>query len=718
MPEAPVPTPLVTAAEISRLAQVTRATVSNWRKRHNDFPVAVGGTDTSPAYDLDAVTAWLAANERLPAADPVDALRTAVRLVPSDAVGYVLPLVLAASRLDAAGLDRLRALDGAEFDRCCEELAAERASEMPRDTRTQVQGSFGGSELRRAVLDCVRAGRIDAMLTVLEYSERDSAPARGQYATPEPLAALLADLATAGLDEPVRSGFDPACGTGTLLAALRSHGVDTLAGQDLLAAQAAQSLVVLALGTDAPSDKVRIAAGDSLRADAFPALRADAVVGNPPYGDVDWGQEELAYDERWAYGVPAAKESELAWLQHSLAHLRPGGRAVLLLPPAVAGRPSGRRIRAELVRRGTLRAVVALPAGAAPPAHISLHAWVLERPADELASAGPVLFVDASRDQDGGAVRLSGSQGTPVGGRIKAQWQELHESVMGAWRAFEDRPGLARVVPAIDLLDDTVDLTPQRHVPSAAHARAPQEIARGAQAAWDSLRTAATALAGTGGAFGAGAWPPAARTEPRAWRLATVGDLVRGGALTLVRGASAVPRGTGDTEDGGARPVLTAKDLARGEGPSETVATVGDRMKLGPEVAAGDIVISEIVHGRMSVLVAGAPEDGALLGTHLVALRPDEQRLDPHFLAGFLATPDNLGRAVSGSTVMRLDPRRLQVPLVPLAEQQRYGEAFRALRRLSDTAKRVAALGEDATQQLTWGLTSGALAPPQHPDIP
>lgn len=88
----------------------------------------------------------------------------------------------------------------------------------------------------------------------------------------------------------------------------------------------------LALGTEGPSEQLTSRAGDSLRADAFPGLRADVVVCNPPYGDSDWGQEELSYDERWAYGVPTAKDSELAWLQHCLAHLRPGGRAVLLLP--------------------------------------------------------------------------------------------------------------------------------------------------------------------------------------------------------------------------------------------------------------------------------------------------------------------------------------------------------------------------------------------------
>ena len=40
----------------------------------------------------------------------------------------------------------------------------------------------------------------------------------------------------------------------------------------------------------------------------------------------------------------------------------------MLMPAAAAGRRSGRRIRARLLRSGALRAVITLPAGAAPKA--------------------------------------------------------------------------------------------------------------------------------------------------------------------------------------------------------------------------------------------------------------------------------------------------------------------------------------------------------------
>lgn len=60
--EAPDP---INLAMIGHLAGVGRAAVVTWRRRHADFPRPTGGTDESPTFALDAVTAWLAAH-RIP----------------------------------------------------------------------------------------------------------------------------------------------------------------------------------------------------------------------------------------------------------------------------------------------------------------------------------------------------------------------------------------------------------------------------------------------------------------------------------------------------------------------------------------------------------------------------------------------------------------------------------------------------------------------------
>jgi N-6 DNA Methylase len=49
-----------------------------------------------------------------------------------------------------------------------------------------------------------------------------------------------------------------------------------------------------------------IAQGDSFHADAFPDLKADYVLANPPFNDSDWRGELLRNDKRWVYGTPPA----------------------------------------------------------------------------------------------------------------------------------------------------------------------------------------------------------------------------------------------------------------------------------------------------------------------------------------------------------------------------------------------------------------------------
>ncbi|WP_333754035.1 HsdM family class I SAM-dependent methyltransferase, partial [Streptomyces sp. IBSBF 2394] len=268
--------------------------------------------------------------------------------------------------------------------------------------------------------------------------------------TPDPLADLMAELAG-----PARTVLDPACGTGSLLraAATAARPGQEIYGQDSDSALAALTALRLALSKDAA---VRIAAGDSLRADARPGLRADAALCHPPFNERNWGHDELAYDPRWEYGFPARTESELAWVQHALARVRDGGTVVVLMPPAAASRRSGRRVRADLLRRGALRAVIALPAGAAPPYNLPLHLWVLRRP--ERAPAQPALLL-ADTGQFAGE------------GRGGPDWRSVRETVLDAWSAFDrtgrldERPGPARCLPVIELLDDDVDLAPARHLP-------------------------------------------------------------------------------------------------------------------------------------------------------------------------------------------------------------------------------------------------------------
>ncbi|MEU6862803.1 N-6 DNA methylase [Streptomyces sp. NPDC046876] len=707
----PETTAHVTAAEISRIAGVTRATVSNWRRRHADFPHPSGGTDTSPLYDLGAVQAWLGSRGHTQVADPREELRTAVRFQASDPdrttgrIGFVLTLARRSPDETAALAD----LTDAELvARAAEEVAGLLAS-LPGPVPASPTFSASDGPTLRAILRCVREEGGSAALAVLAERELEDSAATGVYGTPEPLTRLVTEL----LPARVARVLDPACGSGALLAAAAERGATTLLGQDSVPVQAQRTAVGLSLA--APRAEVTVRIGDSLRADAFDGLTADAVVCNPPYGDRDWGHDELAYDPRWAYGVPGRSESELAWVQHCLAHLAPGGRAVLILPPATASRPSGRRVRAELVRGGAVRAVVALPAGAAPPLHVGLQLWVLQRPEPGGPERKSVLFVDVAGSPGSGAGEQAAGSPRTGSSRAPIDWAGLTAQALAHWDAFTAdpdgfaaEPGTARAVPVVDLLDDLVDLTPARQVRISRTDVDPAELSTRTETGRRELTAAARSLLDAADITGWTAPGGAARE----WRTATASDLARGGALALLR---TVPDTKGPEPEGAAppsaAPVLTGADIARGTGPTGDPAELRSAAP-APVIAAGDVLVRAIAGGTGPMArVADETDAGALLGPQVHILRPDPTRLDSWFLAGFISSEENIAGASTGSTVLHVAPGRLRVPLLPLDEQRRYGEAFRHVHGLRARARQAARLAEETAALLTDGLTGGALLP-------
>ncbi|WP_017586980.1 N-6 DNA methylase [Nocardiopsis ganjiahuensis] len=669
--------PQVTAADIARIARVSRTTVSNWRRRHEDFPQPVGGSGNRALFDRAGVEEWLARSDRMPERAPHERVWELMRVVDDgnadlgEAVAAVHELLFCLSRGDppvaGAAEERLGAYPGGPGLVSAVRGAArtpERARELSGHLHAAYLGSLGGKA----------------------------------HITPEPLARLMADLA----DVRGAEVFDPACGTGTLLRTASRDGAVGLYGQEAgeVMARLAQALVGLV-----PSGALgRIAAGDSLTADAFSDRLFDAVLCNPPFNQRDWGADRLAYDERWAYGVPPRSESELAWVQHCLAHTRPGGRVVVLMPPAAASRPPGRRIRRELLRRGALSAVIGLPAGAAAPLHVGLHLWVLRQPAADAAPAR-VFFVDAGSGQEGEE-------------RLPLDWEALRDGVGGAWRAFLDAsekaadvPGFCGAVPVVELLDDAVDLTPQRHLPVTAPEVSGQEAHRWAGKA---RRRLLRALEDTSTSAPGQGW---AAREAGEWRITTVADLARSGALVLHR-APASGTGPSTEDDTGTGPrVLTLSDVLGGDSPSGRLAAEpehGEQTREPVEIRLGDVVVPSALarRGPSRSRVVSDTDAGAVLGANLHLLRPDPAHIDPWFLAGFLEDEDNLRRAGLGSTIVRVDLRRLGVPLLPLEEQRRYGAAFRELHEFHVHLDRAREAAGELGERLTSGLRAGLLAPP------
>ncbi|MET9495038.1 N-6 DNA methylase [Streptomyces sp. NPDC006552] len=690
----------VTAAGIARLAGVGRAAVSNWRRRHADFPKPVGGTDTSPSFALTEVEEWLRAQGKLAEvplrervwqqlaghpAGPVTALLhagSALLLVHDRPTEW---LALAAADDDALAERLPAALESVLTPRFGHPTERALPTPAPRRLQPSVPLIRGAAEL---------AAELGARATFAFLLGRHLDANPRQYTlTPPGPAELMAALAG-----PAATALDPACGTGALLRAVRALAPrpgQRLYGQDATAELAALAALRLALdGRDdqAAAPAIRTTAADTLRHDALGDVRADVVLAHPPFNERGWGHDELAYDPRWEYGFPARTESELAWVQHALARLKDGGTAVLLMPPAVASRRSGRRIRADLLRRGALRAVIALPAGAVPPNNIPLHLWVLRRPAAAAPAAPELLLVDTTSLSAAGDVRE------------QRAWAAVRDAALDAWRTFDragtltERPGLARSVPVIELLDDEVDLAPARRLPPPAAAGGAAELTAVREQLTDTLRltTDRTPQDAT----------PAA--SPARWPQTTIGELARAGALTLHSAATSAPAGRADAHARVA--VLTDHDVLTGSAPSGT-PTGGAPESAPVLLEAGDVVVP-VVGGGATARVVDEATAGAALGRGLALLRPDPAALDPWFLAGFLrGTANNRQASSYASTATRLDVRRLQLPRLPLAEQAGYGARFRSLAAFEEALRTAARLGDQLVQGLHDGLTDGVLEP-------
>lgn len=681
----------LTASGIARLANVGRAAVSNWRRRYADFPTPVGGTPISPTFSAREVEDWLRRHGRLhqadtaqrawqhiesyqPAAQISDVLAVAgalllVRVDPSAAAGDSLP-----SPKQLA--DRLRSLAPELADLIGQVLPGRWTDQLTTLLRTvDLLGAELGAETAFEHLHSQYVTSAHSM--------------SGLAGTPDAVAEVMLTLAGSGSHT-----FDFTSGTGSILRmaadqALRSGTATRCYAQEINRQYATITLLRLwfvhlrARQAGHSTTPPRVHIGDSLLADALPELRAEVVVANFPFGIHDWGHDRLAYDPRWTYGLPPRTEPELAWVQHALAHLSPDGTAVVLMPPAAASRPAGRRVRAELIRHGALRAVIALPAGLMPPTGIGLHVWVLRRPDSRRPHAGDLLVIDTT----------TASAGRPPAEIVGAAWTAYQSD------HYTEVRGIHRAVPAIEILDDQVDLTPHRHLPQPSEVTGtPAQIISRIKEFDELLNHIRRSL-------------PAVedvQTAPlRGAPHAEITDLIRSGSITAQRAVSR----SRSTNAAASMPVLTITDVLSGGPATGTVArTTNDEP--GPRVQADDILIP-VVGSRISARVATTVQIGAEIGPGVQLVRVDPTRFDPWFVAGVISRTDNVriaGRASNNATgALRIDIRRLAIPVVPLEQQQTYGRAFRQLIEFRNALDVAAETGSALAREIADSLTLGAV---------
>lgn len=290
----------------------------------------------------------------------------------------------------------------------------------------------------------------------------------GEFFTPGPVARLLVEML-----QPFQGRvLDPACGSCGLFVQsgrfIESHGGNpdkiSIYGQERN--QATWRIGLMNLAIHGFAGDVRYTEAGSLLDDAFPSLKADFVMANPPFNQKEWATPAVLDDARWAHGAPPLNNANYAWIQHFLHHLSPDGRAGFVMANGSLTTMSlaEAAIRQQLVREDVVDCVVALPAQLFYTTGIPVCLWFLDRDkssSGERDRRGETLFIDArglgrkiSRTQieltDDETDRLAATYHT---------WRGQHDTA-----SYTDEPGFCYSAALTEIESADFTLSPGRYV--------------------------------------------------------------------------------------------------------------------------------------------------------------------------------------------------------------------------------------------------------------
>ena len=654
---------LVSPSDIADLAEVSRGAVSNWRKRQPDFPEQVAGTPSKPLFSRAAVEEWLTGRGYKVKRDRGDVrvwaalneLRGTMEM--EEMQSLVLGLASARKLSDAAEWNlppwiHIQQHAPTRGFRAVSDLVKQLAFDDPRWERfVSLPAGLQDLDAAGAVRLMAAFDDIDAddLGDVCDYVLQRSAVAQIRSGAEHGfiqsrVSRLLGKLAAMA---PVEVIYDPACGVGSAMTACLDAGATPrhLVGHDINA----RALRIAAQRAFLRGLEFELTRTDTLREDVDPDLRADVIVAEPPFG-LRWDAAGSLTDPRYIYGTPPASSADLAWIQHCVAHLAEGGRAFVVTSMGTLFRGGAERaIRTELVRRGCVEAVFALPGKMLPHVSIPLAVWVLCRPG-EATNDGAIYFVhgvDAANPEDHVAEWLLGEA--------------------------ESMPPTASV-SFTDVLAADANLVPQHWLPG--DERDPGEIARAHRDSRHAVRVDVEGLrAAVSGIAHAAALPQA--------RVSAIADLLRQGVLDIRQGKHRPERGEDGNRQTGV--VVTAADLRAGPLDAEQevlLDVLGDREATSP----GDVLVTTVhsIFARVDDLGGRLPAQG-LYRVRVV----DPSQLAPEYLALMLMGPWN-ERFLVGSTVRRAPLRELEVPMVPRHTQNEILAVVADVQAVADQAEALA----------------------------
>ena len=256
------------------------------------------------------------------------------------------------------------------------------------------------------------------------FSEMSNETA-GEHYTPREVIRLMVNLLfiedskSLSGDKPIRSIYDPACGTGGMLSIAEEHLhemnpniVLNVFGQELNDETWAIARADLMIKGQDPK---RITRGNSLTdEDGHAGTLFDYCISNPPYG-VDWKKyekqirdeaEKLGFSGRYGAGLPRVSDGSFLFIQHMISKMKPydlkknegGSRVAIILSgsPLYSGQAGQgeSEIRNWLLENDLIEAIIAMPDHMFYNTGIGTYIWIISNKKNS-KSKGVVRLVDA-----------------------------------------------------------------------------------------------------------------------------------------------------------------------------------------------------------------------------------------------------------------------------------------------------------------------------------
>jgi len=290
----------------------------------------------------------------------------------------------------------------------------------------------------------------------------------GEFYTPASVVKLLVAMI-----EPYKGRvYDPCCGSGGMFVQseqfVKEHGGNvgdiSVYGQE--SNPTTWKLAKMNLAIRGIESNLGESEADSFHNDLHKDLKADYILANPPFNSSDWGGERLRDDVRWKYGTPPTGNANYAWIQHFIHHLSPAGIAGFVMANgALSSNTSNEgKIREELIKKGLVDCIVALPDKLFYTTQIPAALWFVSRDRynhkfrdrhDE------VLFIDARK------------LGTMTDRRHRELTEEELKKITDtyhSWRnkdgKYEDVKGFCKAAKTEEVEKNGFVLTPGRYVGS------------------------------------------------------------------------------------------------------------------------------------------------------------------------------------------------------------------------------------------------------------